>query len=551
MPAPGAEHAEVSEQSPETTQPPASEGPSPAPAPAPPSVEQKVEQKVEPAAPPPSEAAPAEPAGGESAATEPGVSDAPASGEQAGVKKKRRRRRRKKSDTPEGQPRPSKPREAGANRARSGNKRRGSGDRPQQHHALTAIRSLSSMAEGLLQVEGIDVLSRPRFMDIEVRIPLDRRDASKSASQVLERILQRVKEVRDNDRALVPGSVYSYFSESAQGEECRPKELREVFDGYTSTGRPNFTDFVTMAIERKQDGIDELLGGEDHVLTHVTMGRVLRTAQLAEFGKSSPVFQILGQVDAGLYSVMNSSTKAAFSFQLLRGATLEGLPRLRVHAVGAADLMDLADPSIANTLSRFQRRLDQEALRLAGKLAQTEEVDEEEFVLPMLQDLAKQLAGQARRKSRRTKHAEERSEDRERPTDKAFGDARSASDDHLLWDDRENTAVVLGPRGRVHVFTPEAKHVTSLVMQGSAINKRRQQRQWRDAEPEERGEFRMAVRKMVGSAEAQAAVEAAPQPEPAAQPTPAPVEQPEAQPPTPATPPPESSEKPGPSGSDA
>ena len=184
---------------------------------------------------------------------------------------------------------------------------------------------------------------------------------------------------------------------------------------------------------------------------------------------------------------------------MLRGTTLEGRPRLRVHPVGAADVLDLADPAVPSILSKFQQRLDQESLRLAGALANAEDkeaFDEEEFVLPLLQELAKQLEGRARRKNRRTKHADERSQDGQRPTAKAYEDAGEAADDQLLWDDRENTAVVLGPRGRVHVFTSSGKHVTSLMMQGSAVNRRRQQRQWRPAEPEERGEFRMALRRL-------------------------------------------------------
>ncbi len=377
------------------------------------------------------------------------------------------------------------------------------------------------MAQGLLQIEGVDFLSMPRFVDVQLRIPIDaQRDGAKAASQAVEQILRRVKEVRDHDRALVPGAVYSYHSETADAEACRPPNPRDVFDGYGSTGRPNFTDFVTMAIERKDDGIDELLAGGDVVLTHVTAGRVLRTAQLAEFGKSSPVYRILGQVDAGLYPLLNSDARAAFSFQLLLGSTLEGRPRLRVHPVGNADVLDVADPSVPQILSGFQRKLDQESLRLAGEQANGDETDPEEFAMPLLQELARQLVGRSRRRSRRTKHADERTQQGQRPTSKAYEDASGANDEHLLWDDRENTVVVLGGRGRVHVFSPEAKHVTSLVMQGSAVNKRRQQGQWRPAEPEERGEFRIALQQQRRIHEAEVA--SAPEPAAAAATPPAP-----------------------------
>jgi hypothetical protein len=351
------------------------------------------------------------------------------------------------------------------------------------------------MAQGLLAVEGIDALSQPRWLEIAVRVPLDpKRDGSKAASKVVEQILQRVQQVREHDRALVPGAVYCYFTESAEVAHARPQEPREVFDGYQSTGRPIFTDFVTMAIERKDPGLDQLLAGEDVVLTHVTMGRVLRTAQLHEFGKGSQVYRILGQVDAGLFPVLNSDRRAAFSFQLLRGQTLEGNARLKLHWVSAVDLMDLADPAVPLVLSRFQKRLDAESLRLAGKQAHGP-VQEEEFVLPLLQDLARQLSGMQRRKSRRTQHAAERTEEGQRPTARAFPDALEARDEDLLWDDVEGTIVVLGRGGRVHVFARDGKHVTSVMMNGSAIGRRRQQGRWRPAEPEERGEFRLRLKR--------------------------------------------------------
>lgn len=370
---------------------------------------------------------------------------------------------------------------------------------------MTSLRSLSSMAQGLLEVEGIDFLSRPRWMDVKVRIPLDmRRDGSKAAAKVVEEVLRRVREVKENERALEPGAVYCYFSESSKGESSRATDIRQVFDGYGSTGRPVFSDFVTMAIERKDAGITELLAGEDMIVTRVTMGRVLRTAQLAEFGKASPVYRILGQVDAGLFPVLNSKERAAFSFQLLRGKTLEGLPRLRVNPVGLADITDLADPAIAQILSRFQQKLDVESLRLAGMEKDEELAEEkvEEFVLPLLQELAKQIGGRARRKGRRTQHANERAAGGDRPTSKAYEDASKAHDQDLYWDEQEGTIVVLGPRSRVHVFTDRAKHVTSVMMQGNAIGKRRQQGRWRPAEPGERGEFRIQLRKQMALAEA-------------------------------------------------
>lgn len=367
------------------------------------------------------------------------------------------------------------------------------------HHAMQAVRALAEMAHGLLRVEGVDPLAMPRFLELSLRVPLDGGgDLQKAAGTAVEQILQRVREVREHERALRPGAVYSYFAGSSHAEGCRPTEPRQVFDGYSSTGKPVFSDFVTMSIERKDPNIDRLLAGEELVLTRVTMGRVLRTQQLAEFGGNSPVFKILGQVDAGLFRVLGAAGKCAFSFQLLRGATLEGRVRLRLHPVGAVDPMDLADPALMQILSRFQRQLDAEALRLQGQ-SQQGEVDEEAFVLPLLNDLARQLQNRTRNAGRRTQHGLERSEAGQRPTSRAYPDAGEASDDAILWDLDQNTIVVLGEKGRVHVFTPHGKHITSVTMQGSAIERRRHMGRWRLAEPEERGEFRIQIKRLIAS----------------------------------------------------
>jgi hypothetical protein len=144
--------------------------------------------------------------------------------------------------------------------------------------------------------------------------------------------------------------------------------------------------------------------------------------------------------------------------------------------------------------------LDTEALRLEGQL-KSGGVDEEEFVLPMLQDFARQLQNRTRHAGRRTQHGLERSETGQRPTSKAYPDAGEASDADILWDVDQSTVIVFGPKGRVHVFTPAAKHVTSVVMQKAAVDRRRQQGRWRPAEPEERGEFRIQIKRLIAAGE--------------------------------------------------
>ncbi|MCR9243392.1 MAG: hypothetical protein NXI31_00065 [bacterium] len=448
------------------------------------------------------------PAGTGGEAAEFAAAPAEGDGTPGGGRGKRRRRGRSGSGAAAGSGGNPNPRKGGGRGPGAG----GSGQRDTAHLATQAVRALSEMAQQLLRVEGVDPLAMPRYLDLELRVPLESgrggKDLRQAAGTAVDQILKRVREVREHERALRPGAVFSYFAGSSEADGCRPTEPRHVFEGYSSTGKPEFVDFVTMAIDRKDAGIDRLLAGEDVILTQVTMGRVLRTQQLAEFGGESPVYKILGQVNAGLFRTLGAAGKCAFSFQLLRGTTLEGRVRLRLHPVGAVDMFELVDPAIMQILSRFQRRLDTEALRLEGRL-KNGETDEEEFVLPLLNDLAKQLQHRTRNAGRRTQHGLERSEEGQRPTSRAYPDAGEAADDAILWDLDQGTIVVLGAKGRVHVFTPDAKHVTSVVMQRSAVDRRRQLGRWRAADPEERGEFRIQVRRQIRAEAERAEVDAA------------------------------------------
>ncbi len=400
-----------------------------------------------------------------------------------------KRGRQRKRRRPEGRP-------AGEPRAKQGPDRK-QGNSP-MGHANDAVRSLSTMVRQLLDSQKVHFLSRRRFMELTIRVPMDAQlDGSRTSAKLVDQVLKLVKEVRENDSALVPRSVYCFFSESAEAEGCRPSESRQVFDGYGSTGRPKFTDFVTMAIERKSTGIDALLAGEEITLTHVTQGRVLRTTQLAEFGKSSAVYRILGQVDAGLFAVRGQEAKAAYSFQVLLGKDLKGGPVLRLHPVGLCDVMNLEDHSVAQILRRFQGDLDEAALRLRGKQSNGDAPDEEAFVAPLLQDLAKRLQDRAKHRSRRTEHADRRASKSTRPTNKAYSDAQAVGDNDLLWDQEGNTFIVVGQQGRAHVFNQEARHVTSVTMNAASVAQRIKTHRWRKTEPAERGEFRMQLRALV------------------------------------------------------
>ncbi len=122
--------------------------------------------------------------------------------------------------------------------------------------------------------------------------------------------------------------------------------------------------------------------------------------------------------------------------------------------------------------------------------APTTPADPEEMVLAALRDLVRKLSHDARNRDRKTDHARERSEESQRPTQFAFDEAKSARDHHLYIDTEEKTVVVIGKKGRVHVFSMDGRHVTSVIIPPPQVRSRVSQGRWRQAEPAERGTFR-------------------------------------------------------------
>jgi hypothetical protein len=114
------------------------------------------------------------------------------------------------------------------------------------------------------------------------------------------------------------------------------------------------------------------------------------------------------------------------------------------------------------------------------------------LVADILQGLARKLEKLGRQSCRRTAHAEgHRGENR--PTSKAWEDAFAAPEEWILWDRDERTFVVLGPRNRVHVFSAQGRHVTSLVLTTEAVRNRMRRGRWIPLTDDQRDQFGSAI----------------------------------------------------------
>ena len=107
---------------------------------------------------------------------------------------------------------------------------------------------------------------------------------------------------------------------------------------------------------------------------------------------------------------------------------------------------------------------------------------------------------------RRTAHAEQRRKE-ERPINRAVADASAAGEDDFLHDEKTHMVVVRGPHGRFHVFTSDARHVTSFKAGPDTVDQRIRKRRWRWLNDEERGLWGEQFKASLKSSETEATEE--------------------------------------------
>jgi len=93
----------------------------------------------------------------------------------------------------------------------------------------------------------------------------------------------------------------------------------------------------------------------------------------------------------------------------------------------------------------------------------------------------------------RTEPAKTRHQSGTRPTSEARVEAENATDERILTDERRATYVVLGRKGRAHVFAGDGRHVTSLRLEPGEVERKTRRKRWRPATREELAELRRGL----------------------------------------------------------
>ncbi len=352
--------------------------------------------------------------------------------------------------------------------------------------------------------------ARPFSFSVEVRVDPQQQWRLETVPPLEERIRSSLQEMELRAEAYQDGRVYCYRCESSRCEHSVPPRPGSVFGGYESTGRPSWPDLLQVLLEHKHPDIDLLYQTSTHDLAVLCMDPdILKHRQLTIFGRESKTYDILGQIVFGFLDMSGPDgggrkERVAFSVQAVASRGRNGSPRLELNVLGR---LSSGRPALDAVHGSFQTRIfhtiasARRTLRtmspprsLRGKGAEKNPAsgDRPDPSLDFLKKLARTLEKVGRQRGRRTVHAEDRRVTR-RHTSSARRDVERTPDDLFLWDEHRQTVVVLGPRNRVHVFSPDARHVTSLLLQSEEVKSRRRRKRWVPLAAEKLERFKAAA----------------------------------------------------------
>ncbi len=404
-------------------------------------------------------------------------------------KKKRARRRKRGGEVKAG----------GARSAAKGETRPARGGSERRSPNELVRRAFEDLASAFLDLRKRAGGSAPRGaesqpeLELELKIPLRRRDVQAAADAYVRKLRESLEKSVLEQGLLVPGRTWCFNTASFDSDYSRPDDPRQVLVGYGLEGRPRFADLVTLAIERKHECVDALLAGKEGAVHFLEKGSDVTSGIEPAFDPKAAPFRLVAQTMAGLYASSEEGRRVALTIQVLEHQDGDNKKRLLVHPVCAVDLLDLPELGVVRSLRRFQDELDALQRANLGKDAASESYDLEEQCVGLLRDLMRRFSSSTKNRERKTDHARDREAGGQRPTQLAFPEARSARDHHLFVDNEEQTMVVIGKKGRIHVFSLDGRHVTSVIMPPSNVRQRQKAGRWRPAEAEERGTFRAAV----------------------------------------------------------
>ncbi|HMP73569.1 MAG TPA: hypothetical protein PKE55_09940 [Kiritimatiellia bacterium] len=344
----------------------------------------------------------------------------------------------------------------------------------------------------------------PKAGEFEVTLRVRVRPGEKWAlgfdPAVVDQLVPQLADVEAGRELFTRGKVFCFRSESAEVEQAGPPGPGFVFKGYDETGRPEWVEFHQVLLDLQDERVGDLFEAVPGKVALVQRGKDVKGRQLASFGRGSKTFSILGQVVAGYFPVPGNGgrqgvIRVAVTLQVVESRDRHGMFALHVNPVvslpGGMTFSEAMArewaPELGWAIGVAEQEVAslQQTVRAFRETGQVAAANRELGRVPsILRKLAEGIERGGRQERRRTKHVAERRKD-QRPIHKALDDARHAPRAGWRYDEKAETLVVVGGRGRTHVFNAAGRHVTSLVLRDDAVQLRERTGRWRPLVDEE------------------------------------------------------------------
>lgn len=347
------------------------------------------------------------------------------------------------------------------------------------------------------------VAGRGERIDLRLSLPTALRDGqiAKSGHDASEAIQEAVQSLLQHSALFQPGRVLCLRCQTATCEHSGPTDSRQVFAGWSPAGLPRFVDFGQWLLQRRDPRVDLLYREPPQVVTVVVPEAELAGNLIPAFKQREDSYRIHAQVAAGWYQAPAPNGPSgyrqplAISLQVISSRTSRSNRHRRRFGLNVIGIGPGGEP-LENLYDRLGEIPWGEAVRWAqgvlvgieGQLESSPRTPPEAVekrIEGMVNAVARRLEKDWRGKERRTRHGQQRHDEKDRPTRMALADLARAAPENLLFDTRRETLVVVGDRGRAHVFNLAGKLVTSVRYNPAIIEKRRNNGVWRPAAAEE------------------------------------------------------------------
>ncbi len=272
-----------------------------------------------------------------------------------------------------------------------------------------------------------------------------------------------------------PGHIYCFRCRSAECEHAQPATAGDVFSGYDNSGKPKWLEFFNCLLAWNDDRVDRVFGDRPQLLARMVGRKRLISEQFVSCGRNSMTYRIIGQVIAGYFHVRQE--RCAVTVQVVENRQRELHVQLiapdlvREALADAPDNRHSAFYRIYDGLRELRHRISDVTAAWRNASGGAERQKQLDRIFTHLRHLMNSIERKGRQSQRRTRHAQQRSEQK-RPVHKAYDDLAAAAVTDLYLDRGRDSIIVVGRRGRAHVFSAEGKHVTSLAMPADKLERR-------------------------------------------------------------------------------